>query len=194
MMGTGLCTMVRATCSSLKAHRSSIEPPPRTSKITSTSGTPGSPLRAAKSYSCCKARVIEAGASAPCTSDGAINTGICGTRRRKAVATSCSAAAPSDVTTPIPRGMTGNGRLRLASNSPSASSCALSRKNCSNHAPWPARCRLSTMSCKSPRCSYTPNLPRTSTSSPSRGVKSIAMAARRNMAQRSCPAVSLILK
>ncbi len=36
--GTGLCTMVRASCSSLKAHRSSIEPPPRTSKITSIGG------------------------------------------------------------------------------------------------------------------------------------------------------------
>ena len=33
--GTGLCTMVRASCSSLKAQRSSIEPPPRTSRIAS---------------------------------------------------------------------------------------------------------------------------------------------------------------
>ncbi len=45
-------------------------------------------------------------------------------------------------------------------------------RNCSNKAPCPARCMLSTTSCRSPRGSYTPRRPRTSTSSPSRGAKS----------------------
>ena len=36
-MGTGETTMVRASCSSLKAHKSSIAPPPRTNSSTSTS-------------------------------------------------------------------------------------------------------------------------------------------------------------
>ena len=70
--GTGLCTMVRASCSSLKAHRSSIEPPPRTSRITST--LPAS----ARRYSACSARTSSAGACAPCTAAGASTTGTCG--------------------------------------------------------------------------------------------------------------------
>ena len=44
--------------------------------------------------------------------------------------------------------------------------------------------------CKSFCASYTPRRPRASTCSPSRGAKSSPLAARRNMAQRSCPVSS----
>ena len=63
------------------------------------------------------------------------------------------AAAAGEVTTPMARGWTGTGRLRAGSNRPSASSRALSRRNCSNQAPCPARCMDSTTSCRSPRAS-----------------------------------------
>ena len=155
--GTGLCASVRASCSSLKAHRSSIEPPPRTIRITSTAGvgaaTPSDPLAPPSRYKAVSARTRSAGAPAPCTAAGDSTTGMCGTRRCSAVTTSCSAAAPSEVTRPIARGITGNGRLRPASNRPSASSRAFRRRNCSNSAPCPARCRLSTIICRSPRAS-----------------------------------------
>ena len=162
--GTGQATIARAKLSSLKAHRSSIAPPPRTSKITS--------IGSVRCTRLCSACTNAPGASAPCTAAGANTTGMCGTRRCKAVATSCNAAAPRDVTKPMPRGWLGTSRLRLASNKPSASSLALSFKNCSNKAPCPARRRCSTTNCSSPRGSYTPKRPRNSTNSPSRGMKS----------------------
>ncbi|MPN44722.1 hypothetical protein SDC9_192287 [bioreactor metagenome] len=154
--------MVRASCSSLKAHRSSSEPPPRTSKMMSITGcraesTRKSPLAScpscARRYSFDSACTSDCGAWDPCTRAGTITTGICGTRRRNAVTTSCKAAAPREVTRPIPRGKGGSGLLRAGSNSPSDSNWALRRRNCSNKAPCPARCMLSTTSCRSPRCS-----------------------------------------
>ena len=199
--GTGLAAMVRASCSSLKAHRSSIEPPPRTSRMRSTAGA-GSLVESASSacpscasrYNFCSALRSSSGAPAPCTAAGASSTGMCGTRRASALSTSCSAAAPGEVTSPMPRGSAGSGRLRAGSNRPSACSRAFRRRNCSNRAPWPARCMASTTSCRSPRGSYTVRRPRTSTASPSRGTKSSNPAARRNMAQRSWPASSLSAK
>ena len=193
--------MVRASCSSLKPHKSSSDPPPRTSKIKSMCTlllgaelTSGAESACAYWYRFNSALTNSAGAAAPCTKAGASTTGMCGTRRCSAATTSCKAAAPRDVTTPMPRGIGGSGRLRAGSNKPSASSCALSRKNCSNKAPCPATPMLSTISCKSPRGSYTPRRPRTSTSPPSRGEKSSKLAARRNMAQRIWPCPSLRLK
>ena len=190
--GTGLCTMVWARVSSLKAHRSSIEPPPRTSKMASTGGC--GPGCCASAYTWCKAATKEAGACSPCTKAGTSTTGKYGARRCKAVTTSCKAAAPSEVTKPIPRGMAGKGRLRSAANRPCACERSFRRRNCSIQLPCPARCSFSTISCKSPRCSYTPSWPCSSTKSPSRGEKSRFCAARRNMAQRSWPVASLIEK
>ena len=180
--------MVRANCSSLKAHRSSIDPPPRTSKIRSSAGAPGSGAQALSLWMACTS---SPGALVPCTDAGAITTAMCGTRRCKAVTTSCRAAAPKDVTTPMARGMVGNARLRAASNKPSRSNLALSRRNCSNSAPCPAGRMLSTTNCNSPRGSYTATRPRSSTRSPSLGANSSKPAARRNMAQRIWPVSSL---
>ena len=149
--GTGLCTMVWARVSSLNAHRSSIAPPPRTSRMASIGGR--APGCCAQAYNCCRAATSEAGACSPCTSAGASTTGTCGARRCRAVTTSCSAAAPSEVTTPMPRGMAGSRRLRCASNRPCACRRSFRRRNCSIQLPWPARCSFSTISCKSPRCS-----------------------------------------
>jgi hypothetical protein len=101
----------------------------------------------------CNACTKVAGAPAPCTKAGAINTGMCGTRRCKAVTTSCQAAAPSEVTTPMARGCACNSRLSAGSNRPSASNLALRRKNCSKSTPCPARSMDSTINCKSPRAS-----------------------------------------
>ena len=68
-----------------------------------------------------------------------------------------------------------------------ASSLALQPQELLEQAPCPARRRLSTTSCRSPRGSYTASRPCTSTRSPSRGAKSSRPAARRNMAQRNWP-------
>ena len=153
--GTGLRTMARASASSLKAQRSSMEPPPRTRRITSMRGAPPSCTPAAASlakvYRRPSARTSSAGAPAPWTGATATTTGTWGARRCNVLTTSCSAAAPSDVTSPMPRGIRGNARLRAASNRPSLSSRAFNRRNCSNRAPAPA-CRMdSTINCKSPR-------------------------------------------
>ena len=48
------------------------------------------------------------------TAAGDSTTGMCGTRRCRAVTTSCSAAAPSEVTRPIARGITGNGETGVS--------------------------------------------------------------------------------
>jgi len=61
MTGIGQDAMARTTGSSLNAHKSSILPPPRTSKMTST----------AFSFSAAfNAEIIPAGASGPCTKVG----------------------------------------------------------------------------------------------------------------------------
>ena len=59
--GIGQLRMARASASSLKAHRSSMDPPPRA--IISTSHSLRSPA-------CCTARVSCAAAPSPCTADG----------------------------------------------------------------------------------------------------------------------------
>ena len=186
--GCRLATIACASCSSLNAHRSSMAPPPRTSSTRSTvppSGSrPGCWTAASAAHS-------SAAAPAPCTRAGASTTCSCGARRRSALSTSCSAAAPSEVTTPMARGSRGNVRLRAGSNRPCACSRAFSCRNCSNNAPAPARCMLSATSCSSPRASYTVSRPRSSTSAPSCGVKSSRPAARRNIAQRNWPSESL---
>ena len=201
--GTGLSASTRARASSLKDHKSSIAPPPRTSKMTSI-GTvflesstlapvpaSTSALRWASAYKVCNACASSLAAWAPCTLAGAISTGMCGTRLSKALTTSCKAAAPSEVTTPMPRIRLGSAFLRSASNKPSACKRALSSTNCSYKLPSPASTMASTTSCNSPRGSYTPRRPDTSTRCPSRGAKAKPVAARLNMAQRNCPPLSL---
>ena len=63
MTGTGEAAMARATTSSLNAHKSSSEPPPRATMITSTWETRATNLRA---------RAISAAAPSPCTRVGEI--------------------------------------------------------------------------------------------------------------------------
>jgi len=68
---------------------------------------------------------------------------------------------PSEVTTPIARGIGGSGRLRAGSNRPSASSRARRFQKLLVKCALPGhRLRLSTTSCRSPRASYTPSRPR----------------------------------
>jgi hypothetical protein len=83
----------RTTRSSLKAHRSSSEPPPRTSSTVSTRRRPGR-CSAASQRGRRLGALHQAGHQHHLT---------CGARRCKAVITSCSAAAPGDVTTPRAR-------------------------------------------------------------------------------------------
>ena len=135
-----------------------MEPPPRTSRITSTAGVPpgaaGSPARPAgvNRYSAESARTSSAGAAAPCTAAGATTTGMCGTRRCRAVTTSCKRRRPQRGDHPDGarhhRQRPFAGRIETGLR---ASSFAFRRKNCSNSAPCPARCRLSTINCRSPR-------------------------------------------
>ncbi len=65
MTGTGDATIARATTSSLNAQRSSIDPPPRPTMMTSTSGT--RPIAAS-------ARAMSRAAPSPCTRAGRIRT------------------------------------------------------------------------------------------------------------------------
>jgi hypothetical protein len=140
--GIGIAATARTTRSSLKAHKSSIEPPPRATISTSTS------QRAA---ACASADTSAGGASAPCTGDGYTTTHTWGARRASVLSTSCNAAPAVDVTMPTARAKRGNGRLRALSNNPSASSLAFSRRNCSCSEPAPSARIDSTMNCISPR-------------------------------------------
>ena len=81
-----------------------------------------------------------------------------------------SAAPSSDVTTPMRRGSTGSGRLRPASNSPSACSRRLSCSNAACSAPSPSGSSASQTSWYSPLTSYTLSRPRATTCMPSSGL------------------------
>ena len=89
------------------------------------------------------------------------------------------------------RGCRGSGRLRSGSNKPCASSAAFSRRKASYRLPSPARRIPSTLSCNSPRASYIVTSARTSTASPSRGVKSAYWLRPLNITQRICAPASL---
>ncbi|MPM84275.1 hypothetical protein SDC9_131346 [bioreactor metagenome] len=120
MTGTQLAATARTTPSSLKAHRSSIDPPPRAMRITSIPGS---------AFNRVNARMSSAGAASPCTAAGEMTTSASGYRRLSVFSMSCNAAPVGEVTMPIFAGAGGNRRLRSVSNKPSASSCAFRRKN-----------------------------------------------------------------
>ena len=105
-------TIARATISSLKAHKSSSEPPPRTRSNTSQSRRWDARWIA---------WAMRAAAPSPCTGTGWISTGRPGQRRRRVASTSRSAAPVGDVMTPIWRGKRGRGYLRSGANQPARS-------------------------------------------------------------------------
>ncbi len=121
-------TIARATASSLKAARSSSEPPPRASRMTS-----GWLYR----LTARRAATMPAGASAPWTGVGARTTSASGKRRRSTFRTSCLYTPVGEVTTPMRAGQAGSGRLRSGANRPSASSWVFRRRNSWKRAPSP---------------------------------------------------------
>src|SRR3989475_1931693 len=168
--GTGKRTMARATRSSLNAHRSSTDPPPRARIATST--------RPARRSS---ALAIETGAPSPWTRHGLTRTSASGYRRPKTARTSCIAAPASDVTSPIRRGNVGRGRFRSAENSPSPWSRSRPCSNASLTAPCPIgrTCRATSWAC--PFAGNTSTSPRARTSIPSRSSNRRPAAAARNI-------------
>ena len=140
--GTRAAKIARATRSSLNAQRSSAEPPPRPTIITSTRS---SAQRASIPAT------IRSGAPSPCTSDGARTSSASGKRRPITVWISCQTAPVGEVTTPIVRGIFGSGRLRPGSNRPSRSNRARNSSNASWSGPTPAGWTRSTRNWYSPR-------------------------------------------
>ncbi len=129
---TGACdsTTARTTRSSLNAHRSSMEPPPRASRITSGFTT---------RFRFCSASTSFNGASSPCTGVGSqhhVCQGHPASQGVQYIPQGCAGPAGHD---PDPAGCwrgwraCGPGRRR-----PSASSSALSRRNSWKSAPPPA--------------------------------------------------------
>ena len=112
--GASEAAMARATGSSLKAQRSSRDPPPLPTISTST------PAR----LSSLIPETMEAAAPSPWTSAGARMMSA-GNLDAEVVMMSWMTAPFSDVTTPILRGYLGRGRLRVGSKRPSASSLLL---------------------------------------------------------------------
>ncbi len=140
--GTGQATIARATLSSLKDHRSSSEPPPRTSKMTSQIKSPLDtclPIRLI-------ALQIAGAASLPCTGTGNNLTGIEGKRRSITLKTSWIAAPVLEVIIAILLGSSGISCLMLSSNRPSPASLTFSCSNWRCRAPSPASSIRSTIS------------------------------------------------
>jgi hypothetical protein len=92
--GTFDAAIARARASSLNAHRSSSEPPPRASSRASKR-----PLASARR----NIAVICAAAVAPCTGTGRISTSSNGNRRASTLSTSRTAAPLGEVITPSRR-------------------------------------------------------------------------------------------
>ena len=120
-----------------------------------------------------------AGARGPCTYVSATTTFAGGKRCTMCVSTSRFAAASLPVTSPISRGKRGSGRLRAASNSPSAASLRLSRSSAARCAPSPKRSIVSAFSRSSPRCSYS--------SGAAEDVHALAVGAARARSASNCP-------
>ena len=109
--------MARATTSSLNAHRSSSEPPPRPDQQHVDTAQPVRDRR-------CRAAMSRA-APAPWTRTGRTTTRAAGQRRRSVVSMSCTAAPVQRRDDADVRGNRGSGRLRSAAKSPSAASRVL---------------------------------------------------------------------
>jgi hypothetical protein len=127
----------RATTSSLNAHRSSVEPPPR--PTINRSGRWAS--SAGRSLKAATASATARGASRPCTFTGHSTTSAGGNRRARPDWMSWIAAPWPDVTTPMVSGNAGSACLRSGAKSPSACSFCLSSSNAFCWAPLPA-CRI----------------------------------------------------
>ena len=127
--GIGEAAIARTRASSLNAHRSSSEPPPRASSTTSYR-----PLAVAR---CSIVRICAAAAS-PCTGTGNSSISISGKRRRNTLTMSRITAPLGEVSTASRRTCAGRGRLRSASNRPSACSRDFSSSNARRNAPSPA--------------------------------------------------------
>ena len=140
--GMALAAAVRASVSSLKGHRSSTEPPPRATMMTSGRGTapPGSAwLKPSMAAQTCPA------AASPCTTTGQTMTRQ-GQRSRMRWRMSRITAPVGLVITPTTAGMDGSGCLRDASNRPSAASFCFSRSSWASRAPMPAGSMVSMIS------------------------------------------------
>ncbi len=136
--GIALARIARATASSLNAHRSSSEPPPRVSNSTS--------WRSAFDAAACSMATMAGGASLPCTGTGRISTSTNGKRRPITLSTSRIAAPRgrgdhTDASRQL-RNRRACARHRTV---PSAASFALSCSNARSNAPSPASSRCSTI-------------------------------------------------
>ena len=132
--GIALAAAARTTISSLKAIRSSSEPPPRATMIRSGRGT-GPP--GASALKPAIAAAIWAAACSPCTA-----TGHSSTRRGKRSARrwrmSRITAPVGEVTTPITSGRKGSFFLRSGAKRPSAARRRLRSSSSLSNAPSPA--------------------------------------------------------
>ena len=124
----------RATISSLKAQRSSIEPPPRATISTSSGGI--APSRLSRSKPSMAAAICSA-APSPWTSTGQSRTCL-GKRSARRCRMSRMTAPVGEVTMPMRAGRYGIGRLRSSANSPSAASRCLRSSKSAMSAPAPA--------------------------------------------------------
>jgi len=138
--GSGWATTARTTRSSLNAHRSSSEPPPRARIVSAgaSSGRPASTIAEAYRATRRNAVTMLAGAPSPWTWAPTSTTWTSGQRRRSTWPTSRHTAPDGLVITAIVRGRVGNGRFRAESNSPSSASRALSASNRRARSPTPA--------------------------------------------------------
>ena len=133
--GIGDSAAARTTASSLKAHRSSIEPPPRaTISRSGLLGIAPNPRIAA---------AILGAAPSPCTGTGQTMTCV-GQRSASRCRMSRITAPVGLVTTPMVRGRNGSRRLRPSSNKPSAASAFRRLSSSAINAPSPASSSLST--------------------------------------------------
>ena len=128
--GTGQAAMARTTNSSLKAHKSSREPPPRPTMITSTWG---------RAEISAMPWAISSAAPSPCTWAGRRMICMAGNRRRVTVAISWITAPEREVTTPMALGSRGRGRFFATSNSPSFISLFFRASSLRNSSPTPSR-------------------------------------------------------
>ena len=110
-VGIGQFAIARASDSSLNSHRSSIDPPPLVSTITSDE-----PSATNRSSACS----ISSAAPSPWTRQSDTSTRVHGARRRITASMSRSAAPDREVTIPTVIGTRGSGRFLAGSSSPSA--------------------------------------------------------------------------
>ncbi len=144
--GTGCATIARTTRSSLNDHRSSSDPPPR-ARIVTAGASAWRPSRAASPIQRSRRRrapTMLAGAPSPWTWHATSTTRASGQRRASTLHTSRQTAPVGEVTTAITGGRSGSGRLRAASNRPSAERRALSCSKRMARSPKPDGWRDST--------------------------------------------------